>query len=424
MPDLTGFLRMLLLSLQNIAVALFKIVFILLILVPLILLLLWEWLCKLLRERNLYPEEIKPPCGTLPEAAIRRPDPCIYSQQLLMSQGLPVTWNNPDIWIARADTPGIIEPDSYHLEDDTDYIVFVQAHNASTDAAIGVRVRLNYRPWSFGSPDLVPVETTSGGQEVARFVNIAPLGSAIAQFRWHTPAVPAGEESRHYCLQASLFHPLDTNPANNMGQENTQVYRMPNPGLPLPGETLVIDVPLHNLARRAQRFTVAATRYEVEPDEQVQLQLQRTQGYVALSLARRLANLAPTLHVRGAPMEEPIILSAAAGTRPRRRTGDEFRFQVRSLLKSTKTRYVGFEPLRERLKGGDYRLPPGMPVLMDGGPIDQPVEFGAKERRNLRFEIKVPDDAAPGTTHPVNLVARTEDGRLLGGVTIIVRVRE
>jgi hypothetical protein len=63
---------------------------------------------------------------------MRRPDPCIYSQTYLASQGVPVTWNNPDIWMAKAATPNVIEPDSYHLEADTDYIVSVQAHNAST----------------------------------------------------------------------------------------------------------------------------------------------------------------------------------------------------------------------------------------------------------------------------------------------------
>lgn len=66
-------------------------------------------------------------------------DPLITKQALraififlLQSQGLPVTWNNPDIWIARADNPGNIEPDSYHLTDNTDYIVTVRVHNAPT----------------------------------------------------------------------------------------------------------------------------------------------------------------------------------------------------------------------------------------------------------------------------------------------------
>src|SRR5262249_14391575 len=146
-----------------------------LLFLPLLLLSrLWECLSWLFRTKTLYPsEEEEEECGRIPEPLVRRPDPCIYSQFYLASQGLPVTWDNPDIWVAPASNPGAIEPDSYHLHADTDYIVSVRVHNASTDPAIGVRVRLVYRPWSFNSPDLVPVETDAFGHEVFRFVSVA-----------------------------------------------------------------------------------------------------------------------------------------------------------------------------------------------------------------------------------------------------------
>src|SRR5690606_25186365 len=75
-----------------------------------------EWLCEFLKHRNFKEEEdeekeCNPPA---PEPVMRRPDPCIYSQTFLASQGLPVTWDNPDIWMAKAATPGQFEPDSYH----------------------------------------------------------------------------------------------------------------------------------------------------------------------------------------------------------------------------------------------------------------------------------------------------------------------
>ena len=131
-----------------------------------------EWLREFLKRMNFKEEEedeeeCNPPA---PEGAMRRPDPCIYSQSFLASQGLPVTWDNPDIWMAKAATPNVIEPDSYHLEADTAYIVSVRCHNASTDLALGVKVRLLYRPWSFNSPDLLPVDVNASGQEVVRFV--------------------------------------------------------------------------------------------------------------------------------------------------------------------------------------------------------------------------------------------------------------
>ena len=178
--------------------ALLKFVFLISLLVIVLLLCLWEWLLEALKSKDLYPDEEEDPCGRLPEAIVRRPDPAIYCQRLLLSQGLPVTWNNPDIWVARADNPGDIEPDSYHLVEDTDYIVSVRANNAGTDAAVGVRVRLNYRQWSFNSPDLTPVETDTAGNEVVRFVHVAPMSSEIATFKWHTPSVPQGQQSKHF----------------------------------------------------------------------------------------------------------------------------------------------------------------------------------------------------------------------------------
>ena len=38
-------------------------------------------------------------CLPLPDDVYRRPDPCIYAQYYLMSQGFAVTWDNPDIWL-------------------------------------------------------------------------------------------------------------------------------------------------------------------------------------------------------------------------------------------------------------------------------------------------------------------------------------
>ena len=41
--------------------------------------------------------EIGAPSIKIPSHTYRRPDPLIYSQTYLMSQGLSVTWDNPDI---------------------------------------------------------------------------------------------------------------------------------------------------------------------------------------------------------------------------------------------------------------------------------------------------------------------------------------
>ena len=40
-------------------------------------------------------------CASVDNPAFHRPDPCIYSQKYLLSLGLAVTWDNPDIPSSR-----------------------------------------------------------------------------------------------------------------------------------------------------------------------------------------------------------------------------------------------------------------------------------------------------------------------------------
>jgi len=415
MSSFLNFLRSLLVRTPlEVLAALLRLVFLLVLFLVVLLLKIWEWLRELLRKRNLYQEEREEPCGRLPEAIIRRPDPCIYSQRLLQSQGLPVTWNNPDIWIARADSPGNVEPDSYHLIEDTAYIVSVQVHNASTDLALGVRVRLNYRPWSFNSPELTPVETDANGNEVFRFVDVMPMSSTVTQFNWHTPKLEPGQEVRHFCLQASLFHPLDVNTSNNMGQENTNVYSA-NPGHVVPGEVLTMAIPLFNYARRRQRFRFEATIYEVNVDDRVELELKTTRGYARWSLSQRVANVLPILHAKRSPVPQLVSRDFARGW---------FDFQTQRRLKAVKTKYVGFEAIRESILRRDDSLPAGMTITVDGRELDEGIEVEPRKARSAHFVVQIPGNAAPGVSLPFNIIARSTDGVLAGGVTMILNVRE
>lgn len=387
-----------------------------------------EWLCDFLQRMNLKEEEddgeeCEPP---FPEEAMRRPDPCIYSQTYLAGQGLPVTWNNPDIWMARASTPDVIEPDSYHLEEDTDYVVSVRCHNASTDLALGVKVRLLYRPWSFNSPDLLPVQVSSSGQEVVRFVNIPGMGSTIAQFLWHTPTAPPGE-TRHFCLQAHLSHAMDVNLENNMGQENTNVHSA-NPGHVAAGELVEVDVPLFNNARGTRRFEFAADAYAVDTAAKVQLELRKNTGREPWPLSKRLGDLIPTFlpiepEPPPPPPEEPIPVvsataaatsrAAAAPKRPRYRFGRSGRRTV------TRARYVGHEGYRRELLAQDFALPAGMRFETGGaGPTLPPAG-----EQTVPVRLRVPDDAQTGTEYSINVRADDGDGRLVGGVTFLLKVQ-
>lgn len=407
---------------HEILVALLRALLLLVVFVLVLLLKLWEWLLWLFHTKTLRPEETEDPCGRIPEVLVRRPDPSIYSQTYLAAQGLPVTWNNPDIWIAPAANPGAVEPDSYHLEADTDYIVSVRAHNASTDPAIGVRVRLVYRPWSFNSPDVTPVEVDTAGNEVVRTVDISAMGSAVATFKWHTPALAPGE-SAHYCLQAHLSHPLDVNLGNNMGQENTNVYSQ-NPGFVSPGELAVLDIPLFNVGRRPQTVRFRVDAYEVARDDRVELRLERSRGRARLRLSDRIGHALPTIepvevHGPGRPTDDAREHPAVETRRRSKALFGRASFSSpKSRFEIVRTRYSGFAELRSQILDRDYSLPPAMTVA-----APERVALEPAAAATPAFEIQVPADAQPGTRLPMNIRAETDHGVLVGGVTLFFDVR-
>jgi hypothetical protein len=428
MSPIVRFLKNLLLRLpQELLVALLRLLLFLILFLIVIILKLWEWLMWLIRTNNLYGDKPARRCGVLPEPIVRRPDPCIYSQQFLSAQGVQVAWDNPDIWMAPASNPTSIEPDSYHLKDDTDYIVTVRAHNASTDAAIGVKVRLVYRPWSFNSPDLVPVETDAGGNEVNRFVDITPMGSTTTTFNWHTPKLGPGEQ-KHYCLQAHLFHPLDINPANNIGQENADVYSQ-NPGFVRPGETAELEIPLFNLRRHVQKVRFRWHAYEINKQDKVLLRLKTAHGRPRMSLSDRVAHALPRLAFSAAGTSNTSISKESSGSASkadklsRLKTFGKLVFgSPKSTLRATKTKYVGFETLRQKILSRDYSIPPNWHITVNLG-AEEHVHLDPGAIHTARFKITVPPDVAPGTRLPINIVAESLEGTLIGGVTVLFQVR-
>lgn len=175
--------------------------------------------CIRLMRRAEWPS--RPPrspcCLHLPDVRVR-PDPLIYSQSYLMTNGLAVTWDNPDIELFDQGVP----MPSHALQPDRLYEVRVRVWNGSYDApAIGLPVTLSYL--SFG------IATTSTPIGVTK-VDLGAKGTAnhpaIASFAWRTP-----REAGHYCLQARLDWHDDANPHNNLGQENVQVGTAASPAL-------------------------------------------------------------------------------------------------------------------------------------------------------------------------------------------------
>src|SRR5262245_10939827 len=159
----------------------------------------------------------------IPSDVYKRPDPMIYSQGFLMSQGLAVTWNNPDIRIETVGLgggpSGTVVP-SHQLTADTDYFVIARIWNGSVEApAINLPVEFSFLSFGIGT-----TSTSIGVAHVDLPVKGVAGCPAFAAMKWRTPAAPG-----HYCLQVRLVWPDDAEPGNNLGQENTDVKPLNSP---------------------------------------------------------------------------------------------------------------------------------------------------------------------------------------------------
>lgn len=155
-------------------------------------------------------------CLTVNHPSYHRPDPCIYSQYWLMSLGLPVTWDNPDIDLRLN---GVIV-NEHTLLPNTVYQVDARIWNNSYDApVVGMQVEFSYLSFGVGTTSTFIGNT---------FVNLGVKGSpncpVITSIPWLTPPVPG-----HYCLQVKLDWIDDANPNNNLGQNNTDVVPATSP---------------------------------------------------------------------------------------------------------------------------------------------------------------------------------------------------
>jgi hypothetical protein len=158
-------------------------------------------------------------CVPIGHPAFKRPDPLIYDQYYLMSLGLAVTWQNPDIEILQG---GVPVASTFELQPATTYTVRARIWNGSTQGVCGgMPVTFSYLSFGVGTQSHLIGQTA---------VNLGVKGSAscpaYASTDWTTPAVPG-----HYCVQVSFVWPDDLNPFNNLGQENTQVVPALSPGI-------------------------------------------------------------------------------------------------------------------------------------------------------------------------------------------------
>lgn len=180
----------------------------------------------------------------------RRPDPLLYSQYYLMSLGLAVTWDNPDIDIfeldpTRPDQIGAVVGAGDMLPD-TRYWVRVQVWNGSAEAPVaGLPVELSYLSFGAGV-----ASNPIGMRQISLGVRGSPHSPAHAWFQWTTP-----NGGGHYCIQALLVWPDDAIPGNNLGQKNIQVAISRSPA------TFQFEV--RNTASNRRRIVFEPDTYEL-----------------------------------------------------------------------------------------------------------------------------------------------------------------
>ncbi len=187
-------------------------------------------------------------CVPISDPAVKRPDPLIYDQYYLMALGFGVTWDNPDIWLELG---GVIVS-SAQLKPNTTYDVVARIWNGSSEGVVkGLPVHFSYLSFGAGvhinkvlpGPDDVTVDLGVKG---------GPGCPAFATTKWKTPAA-AG----HFCLQVSFSWGDDSNPYNNLGQENVQVGISHSP--------VTFQFQLRNEKRFAQQFRFEADAYAIPP---------------------------------------------------------------------------------------------------------------------------------------------------------------
>jgi hypothetical protein len=180
-------------------------------------------------------------CQHVPGHIYKRPDPMIYSQQYLMSKGLAVTWQNPDIHLEL----GGVLVDSHDLKPNTTYDVIARIWNNSLDAVV-VNMPVEFSFLSFGIGTTKTHIATTAVDVAAKG---APGCPAFARVQWTTPPT-AG----HYCLVVEFTWADDANPFNNVGQHNTEVKRLNSP-------KASFTVPVRNAARERREIALRLDTY-------------------------------------------------------------------------------------------------------------------------------------------------------------------
>jgi len=219
--------------------------------------------------------------------ALKKPDPFLYSQQYLISLGLPVTWDNPDIYIYDGAT--LVDP--HNLQANTTYTVVARIWNNSPDVpVINLGVQFSFLSFGMGTQSN-PIGST--------MVDLAAKGlpgcPAFAYMPWTTPATLG-----HYCLQVLLDPPDDSNWQNNLGQRNTDVTQPHSPAV----STFTVG---NHVTPRLRNVGFKIDCYAIPPLPSC------TEIFVAGRRSRAISNVAPPIPAGWSVVLTPDKLQLHAG---------------------------------------------------------------------------------------------------------------
>jgi hypothetical protein len=200
-------------------------------------------LCKLHRR---YGGKQPIDCLPIPSGVYLQPDASIYSQQYLMSRGMAVTWDNPDVKL----TDGLNNVVASHdLQPSTSYTVTATIHNRKNDAPVpSMPVVFSLVSFGISGPSVQSI-----GSTVVDLPVRGALGEpAQAAITWTTPPAPG-----HYCIIIEALVTNDANPLDNVGQHNTVIQGVIN------SQTIVLKVPIRNILQGPRTFAVQLHSYHL-----------------------------------------------------------------------------------------------------------------------------------------------------------------
>jgi hypothetical protein len=325
------------------------------------------------------------------------------------------------LWIRNADDGGTTHQDPEFGQDNYFY---ARVTNRGTVTARAFVVTFNIKPWAgveFVYPgDFIPFVSAVPG------FNLAPGASRILKAKWPSAMVPP--KDTHACLLGQVYMPTDTSPAgshvwdkNNLAQKNMTVVDA------IAGDTVLARFQIGTLHERKPDI------YKIElvrpPNAaRIRVSLIASTGLETKKLfnsidnwkpaAPRSSTRSPTLKFSDYSSVELSGEGAAHGLlRLNIAPGSSINFDGTAVQPAPK---VPFKTDARLVESARY----GYEIEFNEGRISGfPIFVQPSTQLKCALKIDVPNDAKPGEGIKLQLIQRMSNGRIAGGITIVVNVR-